>query len=189
MTMTITPGQTICLGYQLENDVEAVSFDKSAWITEYGPGSFQLVHRRRDDAEALPVAVTVDGGVVTWTISDADTACRGAGEAQLTYITLDGKIKKSEIYQTQVARSLVSGTDVPEPYEGWVEQVQQAAADADAAKDEANDAAERAEQAAGTAGYMFFEIDGNGDLIFSRTSNVNVDFYIDDGDLYVEAIG
>lgn len=189
MIYTVKPGRAIPLGYVGENRVEAVVFERACWVEEFGPGSFQLVHRRSCDAEALPVAVSASDGVVTWTISDADTAYRGPGEAQLTYITLDGKIKKSEIYQTLVTRSLVSGTDVPEPYEGWVEQVQQAAADADAAKNDANDAANRAEQAAGTAGYMFFEIDGNGDLIFSRTSNVNVDFYLDDGDLYVEAIG
>ena len=48
--------------------------------------------------------------------------------------------------------------------------------------------ADRAEQAAQDAGYMFFEIDENGDLIYERTSNVNVDFSLEDGDLYVEAI-
>lgn len=47
--------------------------------------------------------------------------------------------------------------------------------------------AERAEQAASTAGYMFFYIDSNGDLIYQRTSNTQVDFYLSDGDLIVRA--
>lgn len=42
-----------------------------------------------------------------------------------------------------------------------------------------------AEQSAAESGYMFFYIDENGDLIFQRTPNVNVDFYLEDGDLYV----
>ena len=47
--------------------------------------------------------------------------------------------------------------------------------------------AERAEQAAGLSGYMFFYIDENGDLHYQRTDNVDVDFYLNDGDLYVRA--
>lgn len=42
-------------------------------------------------------------------------------------------------------------------------------------------------QAAAEAGYMYFYIDRNGDLIMDK-SNVHVNFYLDDGDLYVEAI-
>ena len=50
--------------------------------------------------------------------------------------------------------------------------------------------ADRAEQAAAQSGYMYFYIDDNGDLIYERTPNVTqVDFYLDDGDLYLEAIG
>ena len=48
--------------------------------------------------------------------------------------------------------------------------------------------ADRAEQAAQNAGYMFFDIDENGDLIYERTTSVDVDFSIEDGDLYVEVI-
>ena len=47
--------------------------------------------------------------------------------------------------------------------------------------------AERAEQAAAQSGYMFFYIDENGDLHYQRTDNVDVDFYLNDGDLYVRA--
>lgn len=47
--------------------------------------------------------------------------------------------------------------------------------------------ADRAEQAAATAGYMYFYIDENGDLIYQRTENVDVDFYLSNGSLYVRA--
>lgn len=53
----------------------------------------------------------------------------------------------------------------------------------------AEDAADRAEQAAATAGYMFFYIDDRGYLMMERTSNTQVDFYLENGYLYVEAIG
>ena len=66
-----------------------------------------------------------------------------------------------------------------------------AAESASSAEESARNAAldaERAEQAAADAGYMFLYIDENGDLIYQRTSNTQVDFFLDDGDLYVEAI-
>ena len=56
------------------------------------------------------------------------------------------------------------------------------------ATDAAEEAAERAEQAAANAGYMFFYIDERGHLIYQRTSNTQVDFYLENGHLYVEAI-
>lgn len=65
-----------------------------------------------------------------------------------------------------------------------------AAASATAAQNSADDAAEsadKAEQAAGQSGYMFFYIDENGHLIYQRTDNVDVDFYLLDGHLYVRA--
>ena len=46
--------------------------------------------------------------------------------------------------------------------------------------------AEQAEQAAGQAGYMFFYIDEHGHLIYERTENVDVDFVLENGHLYVE---
>ena len=63
---------------------------------------------------------------------------------------------------------------------------QSATASAQSATESAT-SADRAEQAAQNAGYMFFYIDENGDLIYQRTPNVDVDFYLSDGDLYVGA--
>ena len=60
-------------------------------------------------------------------------------------------------------------------------------ASADASAQSAAESADRAEQAAAQSGYMFFYIDENGDLRYQRTDNVDVDFYLNDGDLYVRA--
>ena len=123
MIYTAVPGRAIPLGYVGENKIEAVVFDRSAWVAEYGPGTIELVHRRRQDTAPLPVLVDVSGGVVTWTITDADTAYRGAGECQLTYFGPDGQIKKSEIWQTLTMRSLTSSEDPPPPMQAWIEAV------------------------------------------------------------------
>lgn len=55
------------------------------------------------------------------------------------------------------------------------------------AAEEADAAAERAEQAAANAGYMAVGIE-NGHLIYERTDQVDVDFYLDDGHLIMEGI-
>lgn len=67
-------------------------------------------------------------------------------------------------------------------------QAKEAAGQAQGAAQEAEEQADRAEQAAANAGYMFFYIDTNGDLIYQRTPNVQVNFYLQDGDLFVEAV-
>lgn len=89
----------------------------------------------------------------------------------------------------------------PSQFEQFVEVVKndadRAYSEADRATDEANraeqaaegaaESADRAEQAAGQSGYMFFHIDENGHLIYERTDNVDVDFYLLNGHLYVRA--
>ena len=76
--------------------------------------------------------------------------------------------------------------------------VEQTAQDAESASASATSAAEsaaeaeasadRAEQAAATSGWLYFEIIG-GYLWLERTPSTEIDFYLDNGDLYMEAIG
>lgn len=121
--------------------------------------------------------------------------------------TEDSAVTKYEVRIIKKNRAdLPSGVE-PTPYEQTVideaiaalntavektsADAEQTAADAETASQAATNAlnsADRAEQAAQNAGYMFFDIDENGDLIYERTTNVDVDFVIEDGDLYVEAI-
>lgn len=75
---------------------------------------------------------------------------------------------------TKAAQAAASATSAA----GSATAAAQSAADADTSAD-------RAEQAAQTAGYMYFHIDSNGDLIYQRTNNVDVTFYLSNGDLYV----
>ena len=73
----------------------------------------------------------------------------------------------------------------PSQFEQFVEVVKNDADRAYSEADRATDEANRAEQAAGQSGYMFFHIDENGHLIYERTDNVDVDFYLLNGHLYV----
>lgn len=53
------------------------------------------------------------------------------------------------------------------------------------AKQDAMKYAELAQQAASQSGYMSFDIDGDGHLIYHRTSNVHVQFKLEEGDLVI----
>lgn len=53
--------------------------------------------------------------------------------------------------------------------------------------EDAAQSADRAEQAAAEGGYMFFEIDDAGHLIYTKTSNVDVDFELVEGRLVLNA--
>ena len=121
--------------------------------------------------------------------------------------TEDSAVTKYEVRIIKKARADLPNGVEPTPYEQTVideaisalntavektsADAEQTAADAETASQAATNelnSADRAEQAAQNAGYMFFDIDENGDLIYERTTNVDVDFVIEDGDLYVEAI-
>jgi len=76
-----------------------------------------------------------------------------------------------------------------------IDTVREYANDAKTSEENAKASAEEAEeythligQATMNAGYMYFYIDEHGDLIYYRTSNTEVDFYLLDGDLYVKAV-
>jgi hypothetical protein len=69
-----------------------------------------------------------------------------------------------------------------------VAQTAQDVIDADASAQSASADADRAEQAAATAGFMDVEIDSNGHLIYTRTDAVDVDFKLVNGHLIMEAV-
>lgn len=72
--------------------------------------------------------------------------------------------------------------------EGFADDAEEQAGIAQDAANTASQAADKAEQSAGQAGYMYFYIDENGHLIYTHTSNVDVDFILENGHLYVESV-
>lgn len=72
--------------------------------------------------------------------------------------------------------------------EGFADDAEEQAGIAQDAANTASQAADKAEQSAGQSGYMYFYIDENGHLIYTHTSNVDVDFILENGHLYVESV-
>ena len=124
------------LGRQGENKAQRIVWPGIAdsWARLYGDGVFALTVLREGDSAPYPASLKSENGDVIWTLSNADTAKAGEGMAELTY-TVGGAIAKSRTWRTVVEPSLsADGTTEPPPaYQSWVDEVLQAAADAETA--------------------------------------------------------
>ena len=130
-----------------------------------------------DSAEAAQTAAETAAGE---SAASATTAAQKASEAAISVGNAEQSAQAAAASATAAEGSAAAASQA----------ATNAAESATAAQDSADDAAEsadRAEQAAGQSGYMFFYIDENGHLIYQRTDNVDVDFYLSDGHLYVRA--
>lgn len=184
------PSWPILLGERKENAVTEVRLDYSAWIAEFGPGAITLMVKRPGDADAYPVALETADGVAIWTVSETDTAVKGAGRAEYVY-TVGQQRAKTAVFATLTDPDIgEAGSTPPDPYEDWVETLTELGAETlqnaqDAAQSAENAEAwavgerggepvsrtdetfennakfyaERAEQAAEGAGYVWFDVD------------------------------
>ena len=118
-------------------------------------------------------------------VESADASAQAASESA-------SKAVQSEVYATAMAYAAAqSETNAAASAASASQSAESAQASESSARTSATNAArdaDRAEQAAGQSGYMAFWIDSNGDLIYERTSNVDVDFRLVDGDLILEAV-
>lgn len=126
--------EEIKLGRRGENQARKVVFDVlGKWREGYGEGVASLIVQRNGDAQPYPVTVTEDDGALVWLVSSVDTAVAGEGAAELRY-TVGDTIVKSQIYKTRVRETLEDSGETPPPgYQSWVDEVLQAAADAETA--------------------------------------------------------
>ena len=117
------------------------------------------------------------------TAADAEQTASDAARAEAARTSAETAGDNAEASATAAAQSEANAS-------ASASTASAAATSASASAASAATNADRAEQAAAQSGYMHFYINDEGDLIYQRTSNVNVDFYLDnDGDLHVRANG
>lgn len=135
---------TLNLGRRDENLVRQVVFDVAEWISLYGAGTAQLLYHRPGDERPFIMEIQQEGTLVRWTITNWHTAVSdGSGQCELRWYVGEA-LKKSRPWRTYVDSAMDTPSDEapPDPEQGWVDQVLDAAARAEAA-------AERAENAQG----------------------------------------
>ena len=128
-------GKRISLGRIGENETRVVRFNISDIVMSFPEAEFTLLNRRPNDVYAYPVSsqyISVEGGTLYWTIQSGDLTVDGIGECEIK-AEQDGKIVKTVIWMTCVLRALDGSANPPQPWESWVEQVEDAAEDATAA--------------------------------------------------------
>lgn len=118
-------------------------------------------------------------------VIDADASAQAAQDAQTAAESARDAAQASE---TAASQSEINAAASASSASQSAESAQASESSARTFATSAAQDADRAEQAAGQSGYMFFHIDSNGDLIYERTSNVDVDFRLLDGDLILEAV-
>lgn len=132
------------------------------------------------------VAQTGEDVIATGQAKDAAEAAQGKAEdAQEAAETAQGKAEEERQAAETAQNKAEDAQEAAETAQGKAEKARDRAI---SKAEDAADSADRAEQAAANAGYMFFFIDENGDLIYQRTPNTQVDFELVDGDLYVMGV-
>ena len=127
ITVNASRREPICLRHQGENDAMRVAFPLSAFETDWPGGTpLLLVRRPRSsmDAEAYPVALSVDGHTAYWTVNASDVEYSGYGKAQLQW-RVEDVLVKSCIYDTVCVPSLRAGAEPPDaPSKRWFDAIQ-----------------------------------------------------------------
>jgi hypothetical protein len=133
-----------------------------------------------EQQSVIDAAIAALNDAVESTAADAEQTASDAARAEAARDRAETAASGAEASATAAAQSEANAA-------GSASTATAAATSASASAASAATNADRAEQAAAQSGYMFFYIDENGDLHYQRTENVDVDFYLQDGDLYVRA--
>ena len=142
----------IDLGRQGENLARTIEIDVSFLLVQWPEAAISLLVKRKHDADPYVANTEVRDGVLYWPITAADTASAGDGKVELRAVCGE-VLAKSATGSTRVTASLTGNeTEPPEAAQGWVDQVLEAEASVKDSTRQAEDAAERAEQAAETLG-------------------------------------
>lgn len=117
-------------------------------------------------------------------VLDADASAQSAAQSAQSAA---GSATSAGTSASQASASATASANSAQQAGASASTASAAATSSSASAQSASRDADRAEQASANAGYMFFYIDEHGDLIYQRTPNTEVDFYLSNGDLYVRA--
>lgn len=134
------PAIIIPIWYQGENNASIVDIDLAPLISKFGDGTAQALFRRPSDTDPYPIVLQRQDNTAVWTVSAGDTAQAGYGRLQVSWYVGD-TTALSKIFTVLVQKSLTSGKNPPNPAQPWVNEVLQAAVDAEQSAKDAADAA------------------------------------------------
>ena len=137
----------ICLGRAGEDRAREIAFDIGGWLESYGEGDVQLLVRRSGEETMYPAALRTEGNLALWVVTQADAAKVGrGGECELGFVTKDGAVVKSEVWETLVLPSMTwAQSDAPQAETAWLDEVRRVLAQLSALGEQAREDIERSQ--------------------------------------------
>ena len=119
----LTPATVISLGHQEENQCLEIKFDITEWMNQYPNGIAVIIAKRTEEDEPYIANTSFLNNIITWKVTAYDTAFSGKGMAEIRLIK-DEVIKKSSIFQTNIAESITGETvDPVQPIPEWINEI------------------------------------------------------------------
>ena len=145
MDLHAAENRVIYLGRRGENLANTIEIDASPMRKEFPECTFLLMVQRPGESSAYSAAIAMDGDVVSWPLTNADTGIAGDGCAEMRAMVGD-TIAKTALFRTHIDESmnLPQEETPPAPQKGWLDQ-------ALAAQVKAEEAAQSAKHSADTA--------------------------------------
>jgi pyruvate/2-oxoglutarate dehydrogenase complex dihydrolipoamide acyltransferase (E2) component len=139
---------------------------------------------QQEDVIGQTIAALNDG--VERAETAASNAAQSSADAETAQTASEAARDRAEQARDDAAESAVSAAGSAGSAEGSAIAAARSATEAAGSAADAHRDADRAEQAAATSGYLWFDIHSDGHLYLDRTPNTQVDFYLSQGHLYVE---
>lgn len=148
------------LGRQGEKLANTIEIDVQAWLDAWPGADISVIVLRPGDVAAYTAKNTsVKDGVLSWVVTDIETAYAGVGTFEIR-ATAGDVLKKSVVASFEVCKCIMcadEGSEPPEPAKPWLEQATEAAETATKSAEEAQAAAAEALEMLDNA---FFNRDG-----------------------------
>lgn len=114
----------IKLGHTGENEAVRVAFSLLPFKETFPDGVPSLLARRKGDASAYPVPLTIEADTAYWSVTRADTEKAGFGQCELQWI-VGNALAKSDKFDFFVVKALEAGAEAPDaPSKAWFEAIQ-----------------------------------------------------------------
>lgn len=140
------------LGRADENIAVRVEIDMSRILLQE-PTATAHINVQNPSGTEYAAATSMDGTKLIWDVTKADNTVEGTGYAQLTVKGPNGEVLKSAVAATRIGRSIRGEGPVPDPVQNWIDKAEEAlekVASTEAAVEEAEAAAKKANEAADT---------------------------------------
>lgn len=116
------------IGLQGESNARKIDIDMSEWMRDWPDAKVDVLVQRPGEDKTYPVETALRGGHLLWTPKREDVLIAGMGKAQIILTDKNDVELRSRVVQTIIGES-IAGTEgeAPDPEQGWVHQVLQAA--------------------------------------------------------------